>query len=875
MNKLLLLILVLLTAGSTFARHNKGGTIMYTYLGAGTAANTSMYTVTVQHYINCERLGDEPNSIYLGIFDAATNSLVTTIIVSRSSVTEVQKKTFDACINPAPTICFYLAIYSTTITVTNNTAGYLLAEQECCRADGTVNISNPSNVGFTNTTTIPGIINGTVYRTNSSPVLSIKDTAVICHNSAFTIDFGATDPDGDQLTYTFCTSTASGSTNRQPNPPSAPPYSSVPYTAGYTAEAPLGSGVTINSTTGLISGIAPATTGPYIIAVCVNEFRDGLQIGTTKKEVLVTVADCSLTSAALNPTYTNCNNFKFTFQNESTTSNIASYTWNFGDTKSNSDVSTDPTPTYTYADTGTYKLKLKVVSTAGCSDSTTSTVKVYPGFTPDFTYAGSCFQSPFTFNDATYTRYGTINSRAWTFGETSSASNTAITQNTTHQYATPGTKTVTLTVGTSVGCSGVATKSVLVNDKPQIVLPFTDTLICSGDKLPLIVQGSGTVFSWTPLYNITNANTNNPTVYPTDTTVYTVTVSDKACVDSATITVNVLPFITVTLPIDTAICATDSIMLQPVSDALSYTWVESGTGGTLGSNTIKYPRAAPLQTTIYAVTANLGHCQDKAQTIVYVSPYPTAVLSADTSICYGATALLQATTAAANYTWAPTASLVNAGTLQPTAGPMATTTYTLTVTDTFYCPKPVTDTIIVTVIPPVLVNAGNDTSSVIGQPLQLLATANNENVAYAWLPAVYVSNANIANPVVTINTSTIDTITYYVTATTPQGCKGSDQLMVFIYKTLPSIFIPSGFTPNGDGNNDVFKLVLTGIVKLNFFRVYNRWGQLIYQTSQQGAGWNGSINGVMQQSGTYVYTAQGVDYTGKTLQQKGTVVLIR
>jgi hypothetical protein len=89
-----------------------------------------------------------------------------------------------------------------------------------------------------------------------------------------------------------------------------------------------------------------------------------------------------------------------------------------------------------------------------------------------------------------------------------------------------------------------------VNDKPTTVLPFTDTLICAGNKLPLAVQGSGATFSWKLLYNITNANTANPTVYPVDTTTYTITVMDKSCIDSASIQVNVLPFITVSLPKD-------------------------------------------------------------------------------------------------------------------------------------------------------------------------------------------------------------------------------------------------------------------------------------------------------------------------------------
>src|SRR5439155_12595410 len=136
--------------------------------GPGSAGNTSKYEVTVQHYVNCEGIGDEYLQVYLGIFDGATNTLLQTIKIPRTNITLIQKTTFNACINKAPEICFYTPNYITIIEVSNNTAGYILSEQECCRTDGTTNVIDPGTVGFTNTTTIPGVINGVVYRNNSS-----------------------------------------------------------------------------------------------------------------------------------------------------------------------------------------------------------------------------------------------------------------------------------------------------------------------------------------------------------------------------------------------------------------------------------------------------------------------------------------------------------------------------------------------------------------------------------------------------------------------------------------------------------------------------------------------------------------------------------
>ena len=118
-------------------------------------------------------------------------------------------------------------------------------------------------------------------------------------------------------------------------------------------------------------------------------------------------------------------------------------------------------------------------------------------------------------------------------------------------------------------------------------------------------------------------------------------------------------------------------------------------------------------------------------------------------------------------------------------------------------------------------------------------------------------------------------ITYVVQATTVQGCTGTDSLTVFVYKTLPDVYIPTAFTPNGDGLNDIFKPVLAGIKQLAYFRVFDRRGQLLYETKQAGKGWDGTLSGMPQPPGTYVYAARAVDYLGKVLDKKGTVVLIR
>jgi gliding motility-associated-like protein len=205
------------------------------------------------------------------------------------------------------------------------------------------------------------------------------------------------------------------------------------------------------------------------------------------------------------------------------------------------------------------------------------------------------------------------------------------------------------------------------------------------------------------------------------------------------------------------------------------------------------------------------------------------------------------------------------------AGPQATTTYFITVTDTLGCPKPVTDSILITVIPRVQAFAGNDTSIVAGQPLQLEATGGT---TYTWSPDMGMTGRTLANPVVSLGEGT-DSIIYVVRAYTPEGCYGDDDIKVKVFSTLPEIFVPSGFTPNADGRNDILKPILVGMKKLDYFRIYSRWGELLYSTNEIGKGWDGTFGGSKQGSGTYVYMAQAVNYKDQVVERKGTIVLIR
>jgi len=116
-------------------------------------------------------------------------------------------------------------------------------------------------------------------------------------------------------------------------------------------------------------------------------------------------------------------------------------------------------------------------------------------------------------------------------------------------------------------------------------------------------------------------------------------------------------------------------------------------------------------------------------------------------------------------------------------------------------------------------------------------------------------------------------MTYILKTYTPDGCFDMDTMNVQVFQTLPDIFVPNAFIP-GSRNSELMPKAV-GMSSLDYFRVFNRWGQMVFQTKQIGKGWDGRVNGQVQNHGTYVWMISGTDYTGKKVSKKGTAVLIR
>ncbi|HEY8894256.1 MAG TPA: gliding motility-associated C-terminal domain-containing protein, partial [Niastella sp.] len=252
-------------------------------------------------------------------------------------------------------------------------------------------------------------------------------------------------------------------------------------------------------------------------------------------------------------------------------------------------------------------------------------------------------------------------------------------------------------------------------------------------------------------------------------------------------------------------------------------------------------------------------------------PYPVAIAGADTTICFATPAQLHGSTEAIRYAWLPNSTLSNINILNPVATPKATTAYVLSVYDNKGCPKPGYDTVIVNVLPDIPAFAGRDTAVITNQQLQLQASGG---VKYQWVPATSLSNNAIANPVAIYNEPSTG-ITYKVLVYNEANCVDSAYIKVKVFQTLPSVFVPNAFTPNRDGRNDMLRPIAVGIARIDYFQIYNRWGQMVFSTSVNQRGWDGTIGGKTQPSGTYVWVVKAVDYLGTPYMQRGTLVLLR
>ncbi len=865
-------ILMMIGTLNAKADHITGGEIYYQY--AGTTNGLNNYSVTMKLFMRCNSGRNFQDPAIVSIFNRETAQRVSDLRVPITLRETIQLDTLDPCIGNPPSVCYEIAYYNFTISVPPNVQGYLLVGQVNFRISGITNLSTGnSNVGATYTAEIPGTADDTRGPINSSARFTANDLVVVCAGNLFRYSFAAEDNDKDELRYSFCgalqTGTSGGFGGGNQNPPPVPPYAPVPYGNGFNGTIPLGMEVDIDSRTGVITGVAPQE-GVYIVTVCVEERRGNIVFATQRKDIQINITNCSIAGARLRPEYQLCGETtQLRIENQNSSPLIQSYNWQVFNSAGNEvTASTQPVFNYNFTDTGLYQLSLQINRGIACPDSTSSLVRVFPGMDADMQIGGTCFARSTNFSDRSNTVYGRINNWFWDFGESTRTNDTAISRNPFFIYPTLGTKPVQLIINNENGCRDTARVNWDISDKPLINLAYKDTLICPPDVLRLGVTGTGN-FTWSPAAAIRiGAGTANPEISPSVTTQYVVTIDQEGCINSDTVTVRVTDRVNLQAMADTVFCLTDSMALRTTTNANTLQWQPIEL---LSNANIKIPSISVTGPVMFRVTGRISQCIAIDSVLVTPVPYPKADAGDDAGICAdGAGVLLNgAVDDGASVQWLPVSGLDISSIRNPLARPLVTTSYVLTSFDNKGCPKPGRDTVLITVQAPINLVATNDTSVVIGQSLQLFASGGTR---YEWEPSTGLNNAAIPNPTLSFSLP-IESALYFVKAFN-NGCEAEEAVRIRVFDK-PAIYVPTAFTPNNDGLNDVIRPILAGMRIMQYFRVYNRYGQVVFETTESGKGWDGLLKGKPQPAGAYIWTLQTEDYLGQPLSAKGTTILIR
>ena len=595
--------------------------------------------------------------------------------------------------------------------------------------------------------------------------------------------------------------------------------------------------------------------------------------GTYVDSVVIRSPSAGVTAAPLE----GCSSLAVSLQAD--TQHVAAYTWDFGDGTVSAAQST--LASYTYSKPGVYTPKLMVRDEKGCRTSTELAspvvvddlridIKGIPSvmcdealvpFLADVTsLAADRLQKPLTYH--------------WNFG-TGNSADTSNLKNAPFRFTRPGTYTVRLKVTSPFGCVKETTETVTVLQKAKGTISG-DVQTCEGGS----VQFSGAAslsgslqWKWSFGNGATATSQAVPAqLYPTPGT-YNVqlVLNNGGCYDTTNHTLTVHPKPVVTLSQRQALLCEGSSLQLSASGGSTYAWSPATA---LDNPAAANPTASPLTNTTYTVqvTSKEG-CSRTDSVTIRVAPRIEVKGSADTWVCEGKSVQLSAI-GATTYRWiGNTGGLSNPAIPNPVAAPLASTLYQVVGYDAHNC---FTDTVAVQVDvhPRPQVSAGPDVEVAGGAPHQLQATGSADITGWLWSPVEWLSCSACPSPLATPRMQT----TYVVEARNAWGCATSDTVVVKLQCAPSNVHIPDGFTPNGDGRNDVFYIMGSGVNIVRHLRIYNRWGEIVFERRDFGihdraAGWDGRYKGVPVPTGTYVYTAEMECSAGEVITRKGTVTV--
>jgi gliding motility-associated-like protein len=377
---------------------------------------------------------------------------------------------------------------------------------------------------------------------------------------------------------------------------------------------------------------------------------------------------------------------------------------------------------------------------------------------------------------------------------------------------------------------------VVTNDSCETGVGSITAITLSGGTAPIIFEWNGTAAA-----GLDFTGTNGT---------YTLTVTDaEGCFDTAgPFIIGGTQAVTGSVSGPTSACQGAPVTLT-ASGGVLYSW---GGGNLSNVNTFTLNQ----DSTLLVVVSN-GDCIDSVYTTVTVLLQPEIVVGTVSPECPGETVTMTASSASP-ITWS------SGGSGSPEIITVSTTQYYYA-TATNACGS-VTDSVLVTALSIPVIDAGSDVEITLGSSITLQASGG---VTYTWSPADGLSCTNCSNPVA----SPTSTTNYTVVGIGVDGCEATDQILVTVVDN-PVVWLPDAFSPNGDGYNDVFQVYGSGIAEMTL-SVFDRWGNLIFESDNQQQGWDGWYKGEPLGRATFGYTLNGKFNNGNAFEQSGNVTLMR
>ncbi|MGG9964606.1 PKD domain-containing protein [Ferruginibacter sp. SUN106] len=526
-----------------------------------------------------------------------------------------------------------------------------------------------------------------------------------------------------------------------------------------------------------------------------------------------------------------------------------------------------------------------VSSNTGCSRTTkTKQIDVWASPVAGFTNnaATQCDKGhQFVFTNTSTLATGTLQ-YLWDMGD----GNTYTTADVTHSYAKPGAYNVKLLVTAPGGCTDTRNIDVLVNPSPVSAFVVDEPIQCFKDNWFIFNNRSTVsagVLTYTWDFGDGNFDYSNDIAHHYAVAgTYNVKLSAKetsgGCTTDSIFKVLVQQSPVANFTIDNNIqCFPGHVFTLTngttiTSDPLAYTW-DMGDGVIKTGTNLTYSYAKAGNYTIKLLAATPGGCNDSISYNVIVHPVPAADFTIR-PVCENLRVPIinrtfNNTTSTVNYLWdfgnGHTDNVKTPVYSYPAAG-----TYIVKLSvSTAECPVSFdVKTASVTIDPTTPGVVYPDKDAAFNFPEQLQARSIGTTVT--WTPPVSLSNRYSFSPVF----KGIAPQLYTIELKTANGCITVDTQLVKTHKKI-EIYVPTGFTPNGDGTNDRLRPILIGFTKVNYFRVYNRWGGLLFSMNSDLPGWDGKINNKPAETQTVVWMIEAVDVDGVVHSKQGTTVLYR